>query len=95
MALFAVLMPVPNPGLVDAIKAAFPNDHLSLNETQWLISATGTVIEITARIGIYDPKQPQVATGSAVVVAVSAYFGRAPATVWDWMKAKLEASPNV
>jgi hypothetical protein len=95
MTVFAVLMPAPQPDLVQAIKKAFPKDHLSINDTQWLISTTGTVTELSAKLGIYDATQPTNApTGSAIIFATSAYFGRAPATIWDWIKAKLEAPPS-
>lgn len=92
MALFAVLMPSPQQKIAETIKSTFPQDHLALNDTQWLVSTTGTVVELTAKLGIYDATQPQKAsTGNAVIVAVSAYFGRGPTSVWDWIKAKLES----
>jgi hypothetical protein len=95
MAIFAILMPTPQPSLVEAIKATFPKDHYALNDTQWLISASGTVTEISAKLGIYDPTNPtKPVSGLAVVFAVSSYFGRGPATVWDWLRAKLEAPPS-
>ena len=95
MTIFAVLMPSPQPKLTEAIKTVFPKNHLSINDTQWLISTTGTVTELSAKLGIYDAAKPQSpASGDAVVFATSAYFGRAPATIWDWIKAKLEAPPS-
>jgi hypothetical protein len=96
MAIFAVLMPSPQPNLISEIKRLFPLDHLSLNETQYLISAAGTAVELSAKLGIYDHQEPAKATtGLAVILATSSYFGRAPTTVWEWMKAKLEAPPSV
>ena len=93
MAIFAILMPQPQPVLVEAIKSAFPDDYLSLSDTQWLISTTGTVVDLTAKIGIYDAKEPNKSpTGNAIVFAISSYFGRAPTSVWDWIRVKWEAS---
>jgi hypothetical protein len=93
MAIFAVLLPIRQPALEDAIKSVFSNDHLYISDTQWLISAAGTPIEIAAKLGIYDANEPlKTPTGNAIVFGVSGYFGRAPTTVWDWIKAKLEAS---
>jgi hypothetical protein len=93
MAIFAVLLPIPQPALAQAITSAFPNDHLRINDTQWLISATGTTIEVSSKLGIYDAKEPErPVVGNAIVLAVSSYFGRAPATIWEWIKTKLEAS---
>ena len=95
MTIFAVLMPNPQPALVAEINAVFPGGHLALNETQYLISTSGTAVELSAKLGIYDAKNPAKAvTGSAVILVTSSYFGRAPTTVWEWMKAKLEAPPS-
>ena len=88
-------MPSPQPKLEEAIKNQFSNDHLSITNTQWLISAKGTVVDITAKLGIYDPKNTDLPiNGSAVVFATSSYNGRAPTVIWDWIKSKLEANPN-
>ncbi len=55
------------------------------------LSTTGTAIDLSAKLGLYDAKNPKaVASGRAVVLATSSYFGRAPTNVWDWMKSKLE-----
>lgn len=95
MTVFAVLLPSPQPTLVTKIKREFPNDHLSINETQWLISTIGTVTELSAKLGIYDAANPAASpTGSAIIFATSAYFGRAPGTIWDWLKVKLESPPS-
>lgn len=96
MTIFAILLPSPQPQLEEAIKQTFPKDHLSINDTQWLISASCTVVELTARLGIFDNEaKGATPTGSAVVLAVSSYYGRAPAMIWDWMRAKLEVTAGV
>jgi hypothetical protein len=93
MTIFAVLLPMPQPKLAAAIKRAFPDDYYMLNDTQWLISASGTAIDITARLGIYDAANPEAeATGGAIIFATSSYYGRAPGQVWDWVRAKLEGA---
>jgi hypothetical protein len=95
MTIFAVLLPTPQPGLVNEIRNAYPSDHLSITDTQWIISGTGTAIDVCAKLKIYDAKDPgREPSGSAVVFAVSNYFGRAPQNIWDWIKVKLEATPN-
>lgn len=92
MTIFAVLMPTPQPSLTEEIKKSFPNDYLSLNDTQYLVSSSGTVAELTAKVGIWDPANPTApATGIAVVVSISSYSGRASPTVWEWLKTKLES----
>ena len=96
MTIFAILMPTAQPALAERIKSTFPSDHYHLNDTQWLISAQGTAMEITTKLGIADPNNLALqATGLAVVFATSSYYGRAPQPVWDWIKAKLEGRPNV
>jgi hypothetical protein len=68
---------------------------LVVTDTQWLISAQGTVTEISAKIGVYDPNTPTAQwIGNAIIFATSAYSGRAPTSVWDWIKSKLEAQPR-
>jgi hypothetical protein len=94
MTIFAVMLPAPAPGLTEAIKRLFPNDHLAISDTQFLISAAGTTIDLSAKLGVYDPKQPAHTVGNAIIFATSSYFGRAPTTIWDWIKAKLESPPS-
>lgn len=92
MTIFAVLMPAPQPALVENIKSKFPQDYLALNDTQWLVSTTGTVAELSATLGVYDSSKPTVPpVGLAVIFSTSSYFGRAQQTVWEWLKTKLES----
>lgn len=92
MAVFAVLMPSSQPGVVEAIKTSFPDDHLALNDTQYLISFKGTASALTAQLGIWDASKPTATpTGLGVVLAFSAYSGRAPLEVWEWLKTKWES----
>jgi hypothetical protein len=95
MTIFVILLPIPQPNLVNAIKAAYPNEYLSLSDMQWLVSDAGTAIEVSAKIGVTDPNNRQAkATGNAVIFSTTSYYGRAPTPVWDWIKAKLENPPN-
>ena len=91
MTVFAILMPAPQPDLVREIESAFPEDHLEITETQWLVSAQLTAVDLSARLGIVDKRQPERRSGNAVVFATSSYYGRAPSSVWDWINSKLEA----
>jgi hypothetical protein len=95
MTIFAVLLPEPQPLVVQAIKEAYPNDSLSISDTQWLVSGIGTAVDVCAKLKIFDVKNPTAApSGAAIVFATSGYFGRAPANIWEWIKAKLEVPPN-
>jgi hypothetical protein len=91
MTVFAVLLAIEQPALAQRIVSAFPSDHLRITETQWLISAAATAVEIAAKLGIVDPDSPGPPVGTGIVFATSGYYGRAPNTTWDWIKAKLEA----
>ena len=94
MTVYAILLPVPQPALAEAITAAF-GDAFFLSDTQWLVSSPLSVYEVSAKIRLYDPKNPQgESLGTAVVFATSSYYGKAPATLWDWLKVKLEAHQN-
>ena len=87
MAIFAVLPPQANTSLDEAIQARFPQDSLRLSPNQWLISYAGTAIALSNDLGVTDGKN-----GGAVIIQMSSYYGRAPTSVWDWVKSKLEAS---
>jgi len=95
MTVFAILLPAPNPKLADAIKAAYPDEWLALSDTQYLVSSAGTAMEVSTKVGIADPNDRQKPSlGSAVIIAMSSYYGRAPTPVWEWVKTKLEKPPN-
>jgi hypothetical protein len=89
MAVFAVLARSPNPKLDAVVKLLFPEDSIQLSSDQWLVSFSGTVIALSDKLGITGEGG---ATGSAVVVQIGSYYGRAPQVVWDWIKTKLEST---
>lgn len=94
MTIFAILMPSPQPAVVDAIKTNFQNDFLEVSPTQWLVSARGTVNEVSNKIGVTSADPSHTPKGVAIIFATSSYFGRGPQTVWDWIKIKLESTPS-
>jgi hypothetical protein len=94
MTIFAVLMPEQQPALEARIREIYPNDFYRISPTQWLISDSGTAADISRKLGIVDPANPQVAVGNAVIFSTSSYHGRAPIPIWDWLKTKLEATPR-
>ncbi len=83
------------PQLAEAIKNGFPQDHLAISDTQWLVSTAATAPEVAARINVYDPTNPnRPPTGNAVILSDSAYTGRAPPNIWNWLKTKMESPPR-
>jgi hypothetical protein len=90
MAVFAVLPLRPSPTLEEEIRRHFRDDSLQLPNGDWLISYSGTAVKLSETLQVTDGK-----SGAAVIVQVSSYYGRAPTNIWDWIKTKLEAKPNV
>jgi hypothetical protein len=95
MTIFAVLFPSPQQRLAEVIKETYPNDFMRISDTQWLVSGTGTAIDVCTKLKIYDANDPNgQPSGLAIVFATSGYFGRAPSNIWDWIKVKLESPPG-
>lgn len=96
MTVFAILMPSTQPNLAEKIKQVYPHDHYFITDTQYLVSSSETVLDVTAKLGIADKSNPNMPpSGVALVFAISSYYGRAPTVVWDWIKSKLESPPGV
>jgi hypothetical protein len=87
MTIFAVFRVGRPEALQAAIEGAFPDDHIQLQNDEWLISADMTPEELSRRIGIKEGEN-----GSAIIFSMRGYYGRAPSDVWDWIKTKAEAS---
>lgn len=62
MTIFTILFPAPNPTLSAAIADRFGADCLALNDTQWLVSSSATIQEVTAKAGIFDARNPDTQT---------------------------------
>jgi hypothetical protein len=83
-----VIFRVADPAKIKAaVEAEFPLDNISLDHNEWLVSMKGTAKEVSDKLKISDASN-----GAAIVFGMSNYFGRAPSDVWDWVKAKAEAS---
>ncbi len=87
MSVFVVLRVSEPAKLKTAIAESYPYDHIELGPDEWMVSDKGTAIDVSNKLKISDASN-----GLAIVVGVSGYYGRAPTPVWDWMKAKIEAS---
>jgi hypothetical protein len=51
---------------------------------QYLVAAKGTAIDVSNLLGISDGSN-----GSGIVLATSAYYGRAENNICEWMKLKI------
>lgn len=92
MAIFAII-PQPNPNhntqLPIAIATNYPDKWAALDAgAGWLISAKGTPQEISEKLGITAGT-----SGSAVVIEIASYFGRANPSIWSWIRTNWESSP--
>jgi len=95
MTIFTILLPREQPKLVEKIKLEYQTNGLQITETQWLVSASGTALEVSKKLGIYDPANPNgPSSGDAIIFSTNGYFGRAPANVWEWIGAKLQSPPQ-
>lgn len=87
--LFSILA-VSTPDAVEArLRDIAPWLYLKVAEGQWLVIAPNatTTKEISDRVGITGTDS--LSTG--IVLRVENYFGRSPASVWEWISAKLGA----
>ena len=83
MTIFAVIATNQQEKLGAAIAKIYPENHIRINAESWLVSSEGTSNELSDKLGVTDGSN-----GSAVVLSVSGYYGRAPTSIWEWMKAK-------
>ena len=91
MAIFAIILqPGPNgEKLPQAIvDKAGEGKFLGISEGTWLVASSGTAQDVSNRIGITEGL-----AGSAVVLEVASYFGRANPAIWSWIKSNWEGPP--
>lgn len=90
--LFAVVKITAPTKMAELIEAKFPS-RWKLNDDTWLVAGDCTVMEVAdkLRIGESQSDSPdEDEYGSAVVLGVHAYYGRASDHLWDWMKVKTD-----
>ena len=96
MAIYVVLLPEPQLTLAERIEQLYPEDHFKLSDLQWIISSPLSIIDLTAKLEIYNLRQPDTpSSGNAVLFSILSYYGRGPATLWDWLRAKQEPRAGV
>ena len=92
MAIFAVIVQSGSGGdrLPAAIQDHFGQANYRLDgDRGWLVAARATAKEVSDTLGITDG-----ASGSALVVEVASYFGRANPNIWTWIKNNWETGKN-
>lgn len=79
-----------NDAVMRSIESASDRYQLQANRG-WLIRFSGTSVELSNHIGITGQEQGVPSTvGPAIIVPVSAYYGRGPTDMWEWLKTRLE-----
>lgn len=77
--------------LAPKIRSVYSSDAIELERGQWLVSDDGTSQNVCDRLGIITRDANGTIgrgpTGSAMVVAVSGYYGVASANIWEWIRA--------
>jgi hypothetical protein len=79
------------PDFKTAIEGSFPGNNLEAGKTVWLVADPGTTLNVSEKLGI--KKEPPLLRG-VLVINFTSYFGRAPGSLWEWIKAKLEETPK-
>lgn len=85
MAIFVIFNAANPQSIAAALQREYPNDHLTVAEGQWLVSATGVAKDISDKLGITDGT-----VSSAIIFSMANYFGRASTDIWDWIKVNAE-----
>lgn len=89
MAIFAIIkQPGQADAIGDAIRMHYPMANYDLGGEAWLVAANTTALDLSEKLGITSG-----INGSAVVVEVASYFGRANPAIWSWIKANWEGAP--
>lgn len=85
-----LMVPSSDPGPIEKAledhKAQQHLDFTNLPKNGYFVSYSGTSQELSNLLGISDGS-----SGNAVIVAVSSYYGRAPTSLWEWVKSRWEA----
>ncbi len=87
MHIFVVFRVTDKEHLGPAVRTAFPENNLQLQEDEWLVAANLTAKEVADHLGVSEGEN-----GSAIIFKMSGYYGRATTDVWDWIKTKSEAA---
>jgi hypothetical protein len=93
--LFAVVKITEPKKMAELIEANFPS-RWKLNEDTWLVAGEFTVMEVAEKLHVGEHQSPdreEGEYGSAVVLGVHAYYGRASDHLWDWMRVKSDVLP--
>jgi hypothetical protein len=85
MAAFIVLTLAPQQGLDRKVAEIYPQAHLALSPTAWLVSDVGvTTKDVCDKINIREG-----GFSGAMVIKIESYFGFAAPNIWEWLKLRI------
>ena len=88
MTIFAVMAKEPTSELEGTIARVYPKEkNYRLTDRTWLLSDTATAREVSEKLGVRKGG----ITGVVVMGTTSAYYGVANTSLWDWLRARIEA----
>jgi hypothetical protein len=87
MTVFVVVALTSNPMFEAAIMQSYPDDHLKLTDTVWLVSASGTSRTVSDELKISEGE-----VGSGMIFSTAGYFGRSSPSNWEWISNKLRVT---
>lgn len=94
MAIYLVTPLADNADQVGAtVRSTLPATdwHELQGQAGWLVDYAGTSVELCNELGITSGhKSLPSKIGSAMVSSVGTYYGRGPATMWEWLKTRFE-----
>jgi hypothetical protein len=61
------------------------DDRFELAPDKWMVAYDGPAQDLAEKTGVRSGDER---IGTGLVLAVTTYSGRAPSTLWDWLRAK-------
>jgi hypothetical protein len=88
MQVFVVFGVNPSQSVQETVvKAAFPNDHLIIDNTTCLVACNGmTVKQLADTLGMGDERSQ-----AGIVSTLDTYWGRHNSNTWEWISVKMQS----
>jgi hypothetical protein len=97
--LFALIAVADAEKMAAKLVSEFPDTHLKVANGQWLLvgESSVTTTEVSHKLHITDETgtPPTDTPGSAIVLSVSNYYGRASRNIWEWITSKIGGTDGV
>jgi hypothetical protein len=89
MTIFAIIAASESSKVGAALENQFQGNYLQVGATDYLVAASpniaATAKDLSDKLGITDGTN-----GSALVLNVAGYYGRAIPNIWEWIAAKFQ-----